>query len=59
MTRERDIALTPDEWYGEVVRISKKRGYAEWFYADRDAWLELKETHTPLEAIDYNYECLF
>lgn len=52
--------LTQDEWYAEVVRISKERGYAEWFYADRDAWLEhySDERDTPTEAVDYNLGCL-
>jgi hypothetical protein len=48
-----------DSWYVEVIRICKEREYAEWFYADREAWLELKSDHTPLQAVDYNYECLF
>lgn len=51
--------LTPDEWYAEVVRISKERGHAEWFYADRDAWLEhyADEKDSPEDAVDYNEEC--
>lgn len=45
-------------WYEEVVRICQERGYAKWFYEDRDAWLEDFSEFTPEEAIDYNIECL-
>lgn len=50
---------TPNEWYAEVVRICKELDYAEWFYADKDAWLEhyADERDTPQQAIDYNLEC--
>lgn len=46
-----------DEWWAEVVRICKANGYAEWFYADRDAWLESSDGMTPQEAVDYQLEC--
>lgn len=51
--------LTEDEWYDEVVRICKERDYAEWFYADREAWLDYfrDEQPTPEEAIRYQLEC--
>ena len=51
--------VTLDQWYAEVLRICKEREYSEWFYADREAWLDLSNNHTPLQAVDYNYECLF
>lgn len=50
--------MTDDEWYAEVVRICRARDYAEWFYADRDAWLEDKEEFTPEQAVNYQVECL-
>lgn len=46
-----------DAWYGEVVRICKERGFAEWFYADREAWLEDREEMTPEQAVAYQLEC--
>lgn len=51
--------LTPDQWYAEVVRLCKEQGLPEWFYADKDAWLEhyADEHDTPQQAIDYNVEC--
>ena len=51
--------LTADEWFAEVVRICKERDYADWFYADREAWLECKDEMMPLQAVDYQLECLF
>ena len=51
--------LTADEWFAEAVRICQERGYAVWFYADRGAWLEVKDEMTPLQAVDYQLECLF
>lgn len=53
-----DKELTDDEWFDEVARICEERGYAEWFYADREAWLEDKEEMTPLQAVEYQRECL-
>ena len=47
-----------DEWWSEVIRICNERGYAEWFSADREAWLELKTEMTPLQAVEYQVECL-
>lgn len=47
-----------EAWWAEVVRLCKERGYAEWFYADRDAWLEDSDDMTPAEAVDYQLECL-
>lgn len=47
-----------EEWWNEVVAICKQRGYAEWFYADRDAWLEDREEMTPEQAVNYQVECL-
>lgn len=51
--------MSDEEWYAEVVRICRERGYSNWFYADREAWLELKSDHSPTQAVDYNYQCLF
>lgn len=51
--------MTDEEWYAEVVRICTERGYARWFYADREAWLEDKDEMTPLQAVEYQRECLF
>ena len=47
-----------NEWFAEVIRICKERGYAEWFYADREAWLEDMDEMTPLQAVEYQRECL-
>lgn len=51
--------LSQEEWYAEVVRLCKAQGLPEWFYADRDAWLEhfADEQDAPQDAIDYNVEC--
>lgn len=58
MSVKAELILTRDEWYAEVVRISRDRDYGEWFYADREAWLELSAEMTPREAVDYNVgEC--
>lgn len=46
------------EWFDEVTRICKERGYAEWFYADRAAWLEDMKEMTPLQAVEYQREYL-
>ena len=51
--------LTDDQWFDEVVRICKERGYANWLYADRAAWLEDKDEMTPLQAVQFQLECLF
>lgn len=45
--------LTDDHWFDEVVRICKERGYSDWFYADRAAWIEDKKEMTPLQAVEY------
>lgn len=51
--------LTPEEWYAEVIRLCKEQELPEWFYADKDAWLEhyTDDDDTPQQAIDYNVEC--
>jgi hypothetical protein len=49
---------TAEEWWNEVLAICKARGYAEWFYADREAWLEDREEMTPEQAVNYQVECL-
>lgn len=49
---------TQTKWFDEVIRLYKERGYAEWFYADRDAWLEDMDEMTPLQAVEYQLECL-
>lgn len=54
-----EAKMGDEEWFDEVVHICKARGYAEWFYADREAWLEDKEEMTPQQAVDYQRECLF
>lgn len=54
-----DEEISDDEWYAEVIRICKERGYAEWFYADHAAWLEDKAEMTPQQAVSYQLECLF
>lgn len=44
------------EWYGEVVRICKERGYEEHFFSCRASWIEehMLKGQEPLEAVDIN-----
>ena len=54
-----DDRLTADEWYRKVVAECKRRGYAEWFYCDRDAWLyHWREGDSPEGAIYVNLESM-
>ena len=47
-----------DRWWASVVAECKRRNYAPWFYADRAAWMELYETHSPNQAICENVESM-
>ena len=48
-----------EAWLEAVEDICHRRGYAKWFYADREAWLEdYRDGMSPNEAVDYQVECL-
>jgi hypothetical protein len=51
--------LIEEAWWEAVVDICFQRKYAQWFYADREAWLEdYRDGMSPNEAVNYQVECL-
>ena len=48
-------------WWMLVVGECKRRGFAKWFYADRETWIEEHKNRLgerPLEAIETNLDAL-